>query len=75
MCDWVEIRGVDVREVGPHASADEIQRWQRESPGSPDNVRRAAGLPSRSKGMARARLRETAPAELAWPGGRAGTGR
>jgi DNA replication protein DnaC len=73
MCDWVEIRGVDVREVGPHASPDAIQRWQKQSPASPDNLRRAGGLPGKSKGMARARLREQAAAELAWPGGRAGT--
>ena len=32
-----------------------------------------AGLPPKSKSMARARLRDTGAAELAWPGGRAGT--
>jgi DNA replication protein DnaC len=72
MCDWVEMQGVDVREVGPHASADSIQRWQKQSPASPDNLRRTAGLPPKSKSMARARLRDNA-AELSWPGGRAGT--
>ncbi len=72
MCDWVEMQGVDVREVGPHASPDSIQRWQKESPASPDNLRRTSGLPPKSKNMARARLREGA-AELSWPGGRAGT--
>ena len=72
MCDWVEMHGVDVREVGPHASPDSIQRWQKESPASPDNLRRTSGLPPKSKNMARARLREGA-AELSWPGGRAGT--
>lgn len=75
MCDWVEIQGVDVREVGPHASPDAIQRWQKQSPASPDNLRRSGGLPDKSRGMARARLREQPPAELNWPGGRAGTGR
>lgn len=75
MCDWVEIQGVDVREVGPHASPDEIQRWQKQSPASPDNLRRSGGLPDKSKSMARARLRDQTPAELNWPGGRAGTGR
>jgi len=73
MCHWVEMRGVDVREVGPHASPDTIQRWQKQSPASPDNLRRAGGLPGKSKGMARARLRERSPVELEWPGGRAGT--
>jgi DNA replication protein DnaC len=75
MCDWVEIQGVDVREVGPHASPDAIQRWQKQSPASPDNLRRSGGLPDKSKSMARAKLREQTPAELNWPGGRAGTGR
>jgi DNA replication protein DnaC len=73
MCDWVEMRGVDVREVGPHASPDSIQRWQKASPASPDNLKKASGLPPKSKGMARARLREGGAAELLWPGGRAGT--
>ncbi len=72
MCDWVEMQGVDVREVGPHASPDSIQRWQKQSPASPDNLRRTSGLPPKSKNLARARLREGA-AELSWPGGRAGT--
>ena len=51
---------------------DSIQKWQKESPASPDNLRRTSGLPPKSKNMARARLREGA-AELSWPGGRAGT--
>jgi DNA replication protein DnaC len=72
MCDWVEIRGVDIREVGPHASAAAIERWHRESPASPDNVRKAGSLPPRSRGMARAQLREKGPAELKWTGGKAG---
>ncbi|MCC7243453.1 MAG: ATP-binding protein [Acidobacteria bacterium] len=73
MCDWVEIRGVDVREVGSQASPEAIHRWQKESPASPDNLRRASGLPPKSRNMARARLREPGAADLAWPGGRAGT--
>lgn len=73
MCDWVEIRGADVREVGPNASADDIARWQRESPASPDNVQRASGLPPKAKSQARARLRDPGAAELKWTGGRAGS--
>lgn len=73
MCDWVEIRGVDVREVGPHASPDAIQRWQKESPASPENLRRAGSLPVKPRGMARARLRDQGVADVAWPGGRAGS--
>jgi DNA replication protein DnaC len=75
MCHWVEMHGVDVRETGPHASPDAIQRWQKESPASPENLRKSGGLPQKSKSMARARLRDGSPAELAWPGGRAGTKR
>jgi DNA replication protein DnaC len=32
MCDWVEIHGADVREVGPHASAEKIAEWQKNCP-------------------------------------------
>ena len=49
--------------------------WQKESPASPENLRKSAGLPPKSKSMARARLREGAPVELPWAGGRAGTKR
>jgi hypothetical protein len=75
MCDWLEMHGVDVREIGPHASPDAISRWQTQSPASPENTRRASGLPPKTKGTARARLKESGAAELAWPGGRAGTRR
>lgn len=74
MCDWVEIYGADVREVGPHPTAEEIGRWQRESPASPDNLRKAGALPPQTKGLARARLREGAGSfELKWSGGKAGS--
>lgn len=72
MCAWVELQGADVREVGPHATADEIANWQKRSPASPENVRRSGGLPPKTRGMARARLKEAAP-ELKWSGGKAGT--
>ncbi|HTM32896.1 MAG TPA: ATP-binding protein [Vicinamibacterales bacterium] len=75
MCDWVEMQGVDIRETGQHPSPDSIHRWQKESPASPENLRRGAGLPPKSKSMARARLREGATADLPWAGGRAGTKR
>ncbi len=74
MCDWVEIQGADVREVGPHASAESIAKWQKTSPASPENVRRSSTLPPRSKGMARARLKDSgASVELKWSGGKAGS--
>jgi DNA replication protein DnaC len=72
MCDWIEMSGADIRDVGPYASAEEIGRWQKESPASPENLKRT-GLPPKSKSMARARLKDPAAAELKWPGGRAGS--
>jgi DNA replication protein DnaC len=73
MCDFVEIQGVDVREVGPHASAADIDRWNKTSPASPDNLRRAGALPPKSRSMARAQLRDRPPRDLKWTGGKAGT--
>ena len=74
MCDWVEIQGADMREVGPHASAEDISRWQRTSPASPDNVDKSAKLPSRSRSQARAQLRAPrGDGELKWSGGKAGS--
>ncbi len=73
MCDWEEMRGADWREVGPRPTAEEIGRWQKDSPASPENLKRSAGLPPKSKSMARARLKDPAAAELKWPGGRAGS--
>lgn len=75
MCDWVEMHGVDMREVGPQASADAIQRWQRSSPASPDNVRKASSAPPRPRGQVRAKLPSEAASSLKWPGGRAGNDR
>jgi DNA replication protein DnaC len=75
MCDWVEIQGVDVREVGPHASADAIARWQRSSPASPENVEKTSKLPPRAKSQARAQLRgPRVDNDLKWSGGKAGSG-
>jgi DNA replication protein DnaC len=74
MCDWVEILGVDVREVGPDASSDSIARWQASSPASPDNAERTGKLPPRARAQARARLRSSrGDGELKWTGGRAGS--
>jgi DNA replication protein DnaC len=73
MCDWVEIQGADVREVGPHASPDGIARWKAQSPASPDNVDKSAKLPPRARGQARAQLRQPkGDGELKWTGGKAG---
>jgi len=74
MCDWVEIQGVDIREVGSNASAAAIEQWHRESPAPKDHLRRSGERPGKPKGMARASLRDRGPAgDLKWPGGRAGS--
>lgn len=74
MCDWVEIQGADIREVGPHASSDDIARWKATSPASPENVDKSSKLPPRARGQARAQLRPSkGDADLKWTGGRAGS--
>ena len=74
MCDWIEIQGADVREVGPHASAEKIADWQKNSPASPQNVKKSSSLPPKTKGMARARLKDAGQQyELNWSGGKAGS--
>jgi DNA replication protein DnaC len=74
MCDWIRIEGADVREVGPHATPDSISEWQKNSPASPQNVRKSSGLPSKTKGQARARLKDSGlQYELNWSGGKAGS--
>lgn len=74
MCDWVEIQGADIREVGPDASPDDIARWKATSPASPENADKSAKLPSRARGQARAQLRPgKGDADLKWTGGKAGS--
>lgn len=74
MCEWVEIQGADIREVGPHASANGIAQWKATSPASPENVDRAAKLPPRARNQARAQLRASkGDGELKWTGGKGGT--
>jgi DNA replication protein DnaC len=74
MCDWVEIQGADIREVGPHASSDDIARWKATSPASPDNVDKASKLPPRARAQVRAQLRPPrGEGELNWTGGKGGS--
>jgi len=74
MCDWIEIQGADVREVGPHASPDGIARWKAQSPDSPENADKSAKLPPRARAQARAQLRQAkSGGELKWTGGKAGS--
>jgi DNA replication protein DnaC len=67
MCDWVEIQGHDIRDIGRAAAAAESGRW----PTPPDNIRK--GLPGKSRGQARAYLRDAGQLDLKWTGGKAGT--
>jgi DNA replication protein DnaC len=75
MCDWIRIDGVDIREVGPHASAADVGNWRRTSPASPEKIKKASeGFP-RSR-MARAQLRDKGDkgsVDLKWTGGKAGS--
>lgn len=75
MCDWVEVEGFDVRETGPEPSDQGVLNWQKNSPASPENLKRAKkGLPPQAKAMARARLKDTGTQyELNWSGGKAGS--
>jgi DNA replication protein DnaC len=73
MCEWVEIQGADIREVGPHASPADIARWKTTSPASPENVDKSSKLPPRARSQARAQLRAAKDHELKWSGGKAGT--
>lgn len=74
MCDWIEIEGVDIRETGQHPSAAAVGRWYRDSPAAPDHLRKPGSLPGKTRGMARAQLRDRkGDGELKWSGGKAGT--
>jgi DNA replication protein DnaC len=74
MCDWLYLTGPDIRDIGPDATAAEMDRWYKESPASPDNIKRAQGLPNKTGNMARARLKpKQGEADLKWTGGKAGS--
>jgi hypothetical protein len=67
MCDWVEIQGADIRDTDRHSAAAERGQW----PEPPASVK--GGLPGKSRGQARARLRDKEHADLKWSGGKAGS--
>ncbi len=74
MCHWVDMEGPDVREVGsPNPTPADIARFNQQSPLS-DRNRRPGGVPDRTKGMARASLRPRGNADVAWSGGKGGSG-
>jgi DNA replication protein DnaC len=71
MCDWVEIQGADIRDADRHAAAAQSGEW----PAPPDNIKKG-GLPDKTRGRARAGLRDTRdrpPVDLKWSGGKAGS--
>jgi hypothetical protein len=64
----VEMEGVDYRELGPNATAEELARL------SEKGSRTHKELPSRAKGPIRAQLKPpSGKADLGWTGGKAGT--
>lgn len=67
MCEWVEIQGPDIRDNDRHTAAAESGRW----PAGPDNIKK--GLPGKSRGQARAQLRDRGSADLKWTGGKGGS--
>ncbi len=68
MCEFLEFDGADYRHRPPNAGPEDLQAmWKVQV--------RPAGLPRRSGAPARAQLRTADPkADVAWPGGRAGSG-
>lgn len=69
MCEWIEIQGPDVRDIDRHIAAAQTGQW----PTPPDNIRKSGGLPGKSRGQARAHLRDKGAADLKWTGGKAGS--
>ena len=68
MCEWVQIEGADERDKDREAAAARAGEW----PAPPDNIKKP-GLPQRTRGQARANVRDRGPADLKWTGGKAGS--
>jgi DNA replication protein DnaC len=68
MCEFLEYDGADYRHRPPNAGPEDLAAmWKLQG--------RPPALPRRAAGPARAQLRRPDPkADVAWPGGRAGTG-
>lgn len=73
MCHDVEMDGPDVREYGLHPSAADTARFERERE-LLDRQRRPGGFPDKARGMARASLKPRGHADVAWSGGKGGSG-
>ena len=68
MCEFVTLVGPDFRVAGPDATPEELSRLEKQ--GRPLGTR---SLPARTKGPARAQLRESdGRGDLKWKGGKAG---
>jgi DNA replication protein DnaC len=69
MCEFLEYDGADYRHAPPNATGDDLAAmWSMKSKQPQGN------LPRRTGHQVRAQLKKGGSAELAWPGGRAGTG-
>ena len=66
MCEFVTLEAVDYRVAGPDATPEDLARLDRH--GRPP----ASRLPARTKGPARAQLRDRDKGDLKWSGGKAG---
>lgn len=66
MCDFVTMVAVDFRMAGPEATPEDLARLDRHGRQAPTG----RGLPERTRGQARARLRDKV--DLKWSGGKAG---
>ena len=77
MCDWVPMSGYDVREIGPHPTADELARYQMRSPGAQGGSRKTGAKVQdvRPRGQLKSRIPtdKDPRTELKWTGGKAGT--
>jgi DNA replication protein DnaC len=80
MCDWVHMAGHDVREIGPHPTADELARYQANSPAAHTGGGRKPSTRSQVQDVKpRGQLKSRIPTgkdpriELKWTGGKAGT--
>jgi DNA replication protein DnaC len=67
MCEFLEYEGADYRHRPPNAGPEDLlDMWKQQG--------HAPTLPARSRGQVRAQLRKPDPkADVAWPGGRAGS--
>jgi len=69
MCEWVEVQGADIRDVERVTEAAKTGQM----PEPPSRLTKK-GLPGKSSGMARARLKDSSVQyELNWSGGKAGS--